>query len=75
MKQFSGKIKCRRTLRREFTEDEVEITGLENAEITFYPPETKLEKVRVSPRCKIEMCRELKFIKIKNVKGSILLSW
>jgi len=75
VKQFSGKIKCRRTLRHEFTEDEVEITGLENAEVTFYPPETKLEKVQVSPRYKIEVCRDSKFIKIKSVEGNILISW
>ena len=75
VKQFSGKIKCRRTLRHEFTEDEVEITGLENAEVTFYPPEIKLEKVQVSPRYKIEVCRDSKFIKIKSAEGNILISW
>lgn len=75
IKQSSGKVKCRRTLRHEFSEDEVELSGLKGAEVTFYPPEDKLESIRVLPDYSVEIDRNLKKIKIKDVEGRVVINW
>ncbi|MCX7796880.1 MAG: hypothetical protein N2380_10265 [bacterium] len=75
IKQSLGKIKCRRTLRHEFTEDEIELNGLNRAEITFYPPEDKLENVQVNPKYNLEVDMDRRKIRIKEVEGKIIISW
>lgn len=76
VKQDSGKIKCRRTLRHEFTEDEIELSGLENAELTFYCPEDKLDRVAIGPD-KYEYRKDLEHgkLKINSITGRIIISW
>ncbi len=75
VRQSSGKIKCKRTLRHEFTEDEVEITGLKTSEIIFYPPEDKLEYVCINPKYDLEIDKNVKRIRIKGVEDRVIISW
>lgn len=75
VKQSSGKIKCRRTLRHEFSEDEVEINGLREAEVIFYPSEDKLEHIQVNPKYDLEIDRNLKRIRVRGAEDKIVITW